>query len=377
MCAGDAMPETFRVAVIGSTGRGDYGHGLDTAWRDHPETSVVAVSDDNPKGLAATAKRLRVDKAFADYRAMLDAVRPDVVAIGPRWIDQHRDMAVAAAERGCHVYMEKPFCRTLAEADEIIAACEKTNVKLAVGIPTRYSPKLQTVRRLIAEGAIGNVLEYRARGKEDRRGGSEDLWVLGTHVLDMLHAIAGSPEWCAARILQDGRPVIASDVIDGPERLGPLAGNDVAAMFGMPGGATAYFASKKHAGGNPPRYGLRILGSSGILEIVEGTLPAVKYLGDSSWSPGRSSRDWQDVSSAGIGQPEPLSGMEYESRHMLAIRDLLDAIKTDRDPICGPRTARAVVEMVLAVFAAHVAGGPVSLPLADLRHPLALLRDGA
>ena len=57
------MPDTFRVAVIGRTGRGDYGHAIDTVWAEVPTTKVVAVADDDRVGLAAAAKRLKVDRA--------------------------------------------------------------------------------------------------------------------------------------------------------------------------------------------------------------------------------------------------------------------------------------------------------------------------
>ena len=65
------MKKALRVGVIGRTGRGNYGHGLDTAWFDVPQTEVVAVSDDDKQGLAAAAKRLRVEKSFSDYKFVL------------------------------------------------------------------------------------------------------------------------------------------------------------------------------------------------------------------------------------------------------------------------------------------------------------------
>ncbi|MHC4879790.1 MAG: Gfo/Idh/MocA family protein [Planctomycetota bacterium] len=365
------MAKQWRVGVIGSTGRGNYGHGLDTAWQAIDETTVVAVADDNTDGLARTAKKLNVSATFADYRRMLDEVKPDIAAIGPRWIDQHRDMAIAAIERGIHVYMEKPFCRTLQEADDLVAACTQHKVKLAVGHPTRYSPMIGTVRKLIDDGAIGEVLEFRARGKEDRRGGGEDLWVLGTHVLDMVHSIAGKPEWCRSQVFTSGRPSTRDDVFDGPEGIGPLVGDEVQAMYGLRSGATAYFASKKDAGTRPSRYGLQIFGSKGVLEIIEGTLPPVRYLNDPAWSPGRTSAKWQPVSSAGIGVPEPLTGPAYRARHTLAIQDLLAAIEQNREPIGNAPAARDVTEMIVSVFAAHIAGGPVSLPLKNRSNPLA------
>jgi predicted dehydrogenase len=367
------MPERYRVAVIGRTGRGNYGHGLDTAWLDEPRTEIVAVSDDDKVGLAAAAKRCGVEKTYLDYRKMLDETKPDIVSICSRWIDKHFEMAMEAAERGMHVYMEKPFVRTLVEADKLVEACQMRHVRLGVGHPTQYSPRLQTIKQLIADGKIGQLLELRGRGKEDRRGGGEDLWVLGTHVMDMLVSIGGKPSWCSSEILQEGRPITKDDVYEGNEGLGPLAGDHVRAMYGMPNGVTAYFASTRNANSNPSRYGLQIFGSRGVIELLEGTQPSVKFLGDGSWSPGRSGAEWQDVSSAGIGKPEPLIGKAYQARHLLAIKDLLAAIEDNREPLDGPEQCRAGLEMIMAVFESQRQGGRVMMPLENREHPLRML----
>jgi predicted dehydrogenase len=368
------MVNKHRVAIIGRTGHGDYGHDLDQAWRDIPEARVVAVADDNAAGLALAAKRLHVDKTFLDYRKMLDAVKPHIVCICQRWLDQHHAMCMAAAERGIHIYIEKPLCRTMVEADEIVAACERTHAKLAIAYPTRYSPKLKTIKDLIAADKIGQVLEFRGRGKEDKRGGGEDLWVLGSHVMDIIRAIGGAPLWCFASLTQKGKPITARDVVEGNEGIGPLAGDAVHAMYGMPGGAIVYFASVKDAGGSPSRYGLQIFGSRGIIELVEGTMPEVKFLADASWSPGRSGARWQEVSSAGIGQPEPLSGAEYRARHTLAIRDLIGAIEQpERQPLSSVYEAQGGMEMIVAAFESQRVGRSVTLPLENRRNPLTML----
>src|SRR4051794_34570319 len=98
------MPNVFRspyrAAVIGRTGRGDYGHGLDVAMLGHPDLTVVAVADDDPKGLAAAVKRLGIDRAYGDCRAMLDREKPQFVAVAPRWVDGHKAMILDCAERG-------------------------------------------------------------------------------------------------------------------------------------------------------------------------------------------------------------------------------------------------------------------------------------
>lgn len=361
----------YRVAIIGHTGRGDYGHGIDTVWQKLPKVEVVGVSDPDPKGLEAAIKRSKAPKGFADYRQMLDETKPQIVAIGPRHIDQHRDFVVAAAERGCHIYMEKPLCRTPREADEMVAACEKHKVKLAIAMQTRYSPKLQVVRDLIADGKLGTILECRGRGKEDARGGGEDLWVLGTHIFNLIDHLVGNPKWCFAQVEQAGRPIGPSDIGPAKEGIGVLAGDYVAAMYGLDSGATAYFNSRRSMGGTPSRFALQIFGSKGQLEILTGHLPAWSFLADPAWSPGRSKAQWQPISSAGVGVPEPLKEGGLDAGNVLACMDLIDAIEDDRQPEANIYEGRTTVEMITAVFASAKAKGPVTMPLADRESPLA------
>jgi predicted dehydrogenase len=368
------MPAKFRVAIIGHTGRGNYGHGIDTVWAQFKDRcAVVGVSDPDEKGRADAVKRLQAPKAYTDYRQLLDEAKPQIVAICPRWLDQHRDMVIAAAERGIHIYMEKPFCRTLAEADQMVAACEKNNVKLAIAHQTRYSPKLQAVREIIDSGQLGTLLELRGRGKEDQRGGGEDLWVLGSHVMNLIHFCGGQPSWCFGRVEASGKPVTRADVKQGNEGIGPLAGDHVVAMYGLESGATAYFASKRAMASGNGRFGLQIHGSKGVLEILTGHLPSVQFLPDPLWSPGRSKASWIAVSSAGIGQPEPLKEGGLDSGNMLAVKDLLSAIDNDRQPECSMFEARMTVEMIAAVFESHGTGGPVTIPLKTRENPLTLL----
>ena len=56
----------YRVAVIGRTGKGNYGHSLDTVWLKCDKAEVVAVADENEAGRAAAAKRLGAKSAYAD-----------------------------------------------------------------------------------------------------------------------------------------------------------------------------------------------------------------------------------------------------------------------------------------------------------------------
>ena len=369
----NSMATKYRIGVIGHTGRGNYGHGIGNVWLEMPGCEIVAVADANAEGLADQVKKLRAPKGYPDYLKMLDEAKPDIVSICPRWLDQHRDMVVAAAERGIHMYMEKPMCRDLVEADAMVAACEKRNVKFTIGFQTRYGPAMRVIRDLIDDGKIGRVLELRGRGKEDRRGGGEDLWVLGSHIMNLMHFFGGEPTWCFAQALQDGRRVGKSDVYDGKEGIGPLAADQVNAMYGMDDGVTAYFATHRNQGGGSRRFGLQIFGSKGVIEVQTGYVPNAFYLGDDKWSPGRSGSRWQPISSAGIGRPEPITEGGAHPGNVAACTDLISAIEEDREPELSIYDARMTVEMIAAVFESHRVDGPVSFPLKNRKNPLTML----
>lgn len=377
LAAGAAEGERkLRVAIIGHTGRGNYGHGLDTMWLRLPETEIVAVADADEKGLAVELKRLKVAKGFADYRAMLAETKPDIVAIAPRFIDEHRDMALAAVEAGAKgIYSEKPFCRTPAEADEIVAACERRKVKFALAHVGRYHPALAMAEKLVKEGGIGRVLEMRARGKEDLRGGALDLWVLGSHVLNLATVFGGKPVACSATLLHNKQPVVRGDLKEGDEGVGPLAGNEVHARFEMEWGVPLFFDSVQGAGEKSAGFGLQIIGTKGIVDVRSDREPLVQLLAGSPFQPTDAPRAWVPISSAGVGKPEPLAELkDTGNRNLFAGRDLIAAMKEDRQPLCSAQDGRTVVEMICAVFESHRLGGQrVTLPLKTRQNPLAML----
>lgn len=374
LAAADARP--FRVAVIGHTGRGGYGHGLDVMWQKIPQTEIVAVADADSAGLRAARTKLGGVPGFADYRKMLAETKPDLVAICPRYVDQHRDMCLAAIESGARgIYIEKPFCRAPAEADEILAAAELRKVKIAVAHRNRFHPVLPVLRKLIADGAIGRMLEIRGRGKEDSRGGSLDLWVLGSHLFNLATVFAGKPLAGTATVLQDGRPVVSADIKEGDEGVGPLAGNEVHARFEMERGLPVFFDSIAKAGNAAAGFGIQVIGTQGILDLRIDKEPLAHLLPGSPFQPVEEPRNWVSVSSAGVGKSEPITGLAtLISDHIQPARDLLAAIRENRDPLCSARDGATTVEMISAVFESHRLGGQrVTLPLKTRQNPLALL----
>ncbi|MDA9859055.1 Gfo/Idh/MocA family oxidoreductase [Rubripirellula sp.] len=357
-----------RVAVIGHTGRGNYGHGLDVVWKRIPEAQIVAVADGNAAGLAKELKKLGVDQGYTDFRKMLAEVKPEFVSVAPRHADQHHDMALAAIESGVKgLYVEKPFCRTPAEADSLIAACKEHHAKLAVAHRNRYHPTLAQIDKVIDSGELGKLLQIRGRGKGDRRGGGEDLWVLGSHILNLIHYFAGAPTSCSATMLLNGKPVSARDVQPGAEGLGPLAANELHARYETKKGIVAYYDSiaNDDTGGNA--YCLQLIGSKGIVTLHIDRDPVAHLTPGNPFHPTSTPRPWIPITTAGVGMPESQPEKVAEvHNHVLAVRDLIEAVDRDREPLCGVHDGALTVEMICAVFESHRQGGKsVQFPLQE------------
>ena len=90
----------YRAGAIGRTGRGNWGHGLDTAFVGVPEVDFVAVADDDPDGLRDAGARTGARSLYGDYREMLERERLDFVAVCPRWLGARTEMVIAATDAG-------------------------------------------------------------------------------------------------------------------------------------------------------------------------------------------------------------------------------------------------------------------------------------
>jgi predicted dehydrogenase len=366
----------WRVAVIGHTGRGDFGHGLETPWRRSPEAEIVGVADAGRDGEAKAQQRFSGTRFFADYRRMLGEVKPDIVLITPRHADQHLAMTQAAVEAGAKgIYLEKPLCRTLGEADAMIAACTPRGVAVAVAHRNRYHPALPVVQRLVSEGAIGRLLEIRGRGKEDNRGPGTDLWVLGSHVLNTALCFTGRPVACAGTLLSGGRPATKADLHEGGDAIGTVAGDELHVRFDTATQVPIFFDSKKGAGVPSAGFGLQLIGTEGVIDLRVDETPLAHHLAGNPFRPVKEPRAWTPITSGGLGQPDPIPDVaRLVSSHELAARDLHAAIRERRAPLCSLQDARTLVELTMATFESHRHGGTrVELPFTGTGNPLDLL----
>ncbi len=365
-----AKQKRYRIGVIGDTGHGNYGHGLDTVWRAFDCTEVVAVADPDGEGRAKAKERSGARRDYRDYREMLAKEKPDIVAIGPRWLDQRVAMTTAAANAGCHIFHEKPFARSLTDADQMVEAVERNKVKVQMAHQMRTSPFVSRVKEMIEAGEIGMIQEVRGRGKEDRRAGGEDLMVLGSHICDMMRHFLGDPQWVFAHVTDDGTEIDRRHVREAAEPIGPVAGNQIAAVFGFDRGIHAYFGSKANDQTHPNRFGIWFYGSKGVIFLPNAIyLRGQPYiLRSPGWLPDEK-HHWEKIEA----QPPAAGRFQAEGRSLanaMLVDDLLDAIEHDRKPVCSEHDGRWTIEMIASVYQSQKTGARVNLPLKDRRHPL-------
>ena len=345
----------YRVAVIGRTGKGNYGHGLDVVWLKCDHAEIVAVADENEAGRAEAAKKLGAKNAYADYRQMLEKEKPQIVSVADRWLDCHRDMVHRLCRTRREHLPRKAVAQTLQQADEMVAACEKHHVKCAIAHQTRYSPRVKVIKELIADGRIGDVLELRGHGKEDTRGGGQDLMVLGTHTFDLMRHLAGDAKWCFARIQQDGRKAVAGRR---PRRAASRSARSSATTspptYGFGGLATgqlhhAQGEGRRRARGTGWKSAARRASSTSASASCRPRTCAKTRPGCSA----RAKKPWQEITSAGVGKPETLDAKAIDNGNILIVNDLIEAIEKDRPPLDSIDDGRASLEMILAVYESH------------------------
>lgn len=359
--------KVYKGAAIGRTGKGNWGHGLHLGLKNHERVEVVAVADEDEEERFAKQAELEAPKAYADWREMLQEEQPEIVTVGPRWTDCHLEMVLACLEVGAHVYCEKPMTWNLADGDRIVAKAGEVGRKVAVAHQGAYLPRIQQVKEALAEGRIGMVQAIYAHGKQDRRGGGEDMMVLGTHLFNMMRLFVGDVEWMSAHITHEGCELAVGDVRAAAEPVGPIAGDCVNSYFHFKSGVAGFFDSRKFDEGGGKRMGMEIVGSDGVILLRGGgSGPALLYP-HRVFNPEDTGQRWEELNAVA---DEPLS-----TGNDLAIRDLIDAAENEREPISSAADAVAALEMILGAYEAQITGGRVRFPL-QRQHPLVAWEEG-
>jgi len=180
------MAKTYRVGIIGCGGMGN-SHAR--AYSKKASTELVAAMDINEASVKKLAEGYSIPAVYTDYNQMLKEEELDIVSI-TTWQGVRAEITVAAANAGVKgILGEKPMSSSLGEANDMIEACDKNGAKLAIGHQSRFSPTIIEIRRLVADGAIGQPTLVNHIAK--RNAG---LLNTGTHAIDRWRCILSDPE---------------------------------------------------------------------------------------------------------------------------------------------------------------------------------------
>ena len=123
----------------------------------HPHAEIVGIADENPARMQGAILNFQIppERVYTDFRKCLEETQPDVVILCPSTA-QHADYVEWVAPYGVHVLVEKPFAHSLEGADRMIRAMKG---RMVINWPLAWYPSHRTAKRLLDEGAIGEVLE--------------------------------------------------------------------------------------------------------------------------------------------------------------------------------------------------------------------------
>ena len=253
-----------------------------------PAIPIRAVIAEATEELAAEgAARFGFASSTGDWRRVIDDPTIDIVDIAtPNHL--HPEMAIAAAQAGKHIICEKPLARTSAEAKSMLDAVTAAGVVNMVAFNYRRTPAVALAKKYIDEGAIGEILNFRATYLQDWSAdpqsplswrfqksiaGSGAVGDIGTHVIDLARYLAGeitSVIGVACTIIPErpkqagGRDALGTSRSGG--ELGPVDVDDeMLTMLKFASGAVGSLEATRNAYGRNNFITLEIHGTQGSI----------------------------------------------------------------------------------------------------------------
>ncbi len=181
--------------------------------RELESAELVAIYDDNPDRLREAAVKFDVVNMYDDYSALLQREDVDAVIVTSENV-KHKELAVAAAEAGKHILVEKPIATTLDDAWEIVKAAEKAGVKLQQAFIMRYHDATVEVKRLIEGGELGDVLAITATNHGKYPGGwfGVELLAGGGAIMDHTVHVADLMRWYLSDEVEEVYALIGENI---------------------------------------------------------------------------------------------------------------------------------------------------------------------
>ncbi|MEM2087233.1 MAG: Gfo/Idh/MocA family oxidoreductase [Thermoproteota archaeon] len=317
---------------------------------------IAALSDSRIERAKALAEKYGLSQVsiYENYEELLKGNNIDAVSVcTPHHL--HAEITVKAAEHGKHVLCEKPIAISLNQADEMIRACRRNRVKLAVVFQNRFSPDVQRVKKEFERGDFGIpiygeavVKWYREdksyyhmddvakswRGKWSTEGGGA-LINQTIHLVDMLQWIMGPVEYLYGIYGTMMHNIETEDI--------------GVSILRFKNGALGFILGSVDL--QPQEDWVAIYGSKKSVVIGSDKMIAKEW-DEKSGTKVRSVEERKETLTPFLGHDD-------------AVRDFLESIVFDRVPAVPGEEARKSLEIVLAIYKAHRTGGRVTLPLVE------------
>lgn len=307
------------------------------------------------KGHAKTfAEKHNIPSHFTDLDQMLGMDEIELVVIGaPN--DLHCEITLKAAAAGKHIVVEKPFCMNLAEADQMIDACKKANVKLMYAEELCFTPKYVRLKSLLDEGALGKPILLKQSEKHDgphadhfwdvERSGGGVTMDMGCHAIQFFRWINGlnpvksvyaqmSTTVHQEKTLGDDNSIIILEFENG---VTALAEESWTKLGGMDDRAEIH-------GSEGVAYADVLQGNSIQTYSKKGIGYAVEKAGNTvGWSYTMYEETWN-------------YGFPQEFQHFV------DCVKNNKEPLVTGEDGKAVLEIIFAAYESAGTGKKVTLP---------------
>ncbi|WOX13817.1 Gfo/Idh/MocA family oxidoreductase [Streptomyces sp. N50] len=247
---------------------------------------LVTVAEEVPGRAEQAAEQFGLASTTRDWREVVDDPRVQAVSItAPNFL--HREIGVAMAEAGKHIWIEKPVGLSTADASAVADAVTKSGVQSAVGFNYRNAPAVEAARDLIASGELGTVTHIRVRLFSDyaahpdgaltwryelERGGHGVLGDLASHGADLARFLLGDITSLAADtaifLPQRARPTgaTAGHALATGGELGPVENEDyVNCLLRFASGARGVLEACRVSVGEQNNYGFEVHGTKGAV----------------------------------------------------------------------------------------------------------------
>lgn len=318
------MSEKLGVGVIGV---GTFGSLHAQIYGRLDACELRAVADINPERLAEVSSSLQVE-GYSDYRDLLK--RADIDAVSICTTDEfHVEPAVAAANAGKHILVEKPLALTSQDCDTIIEAADASGVKLMVGHILRFDPRYVRAYKEIKNDKIGELVHLFARRNNPITNAkrlsrhTSVLFFLGVHDVDFVN-------WCVgAKPKRVYAEVTSKKLKDTPDT--------VLAVLAFPEGTIAslevsWVLPESFPGGLDARF--EAVGTSGAI-YVNGGCESVA------------------VAHERFERPELFYAPELFGDRVGILRDeltsFIECVLCDTQPVVGGKDAKSAVEVLCAI----------------------------